>query len=105
MSEQAFAVASQKFTCPGVTGAPPALTVAVSVITVPGATTVTATPPAVTASVVVVAAPWAKAAEAAIIRLIAEIIIKRFNEHLYAFNGGIRVNSPHCCAYCTPSVH
>jgi hypothetical protein len=61
------------------------VTVAVSVITVPDATTFTATPPAVTASVVVVAAPWAEAAEAAIIRLTAEITIMRFTEHLYTF--------------------
>jgi hypothetical protein len=85
MSEHAFAVASQKFTCPGLTAEPPAWTVAVSVITVPGATTFTATPPAVTANVVVVAAPWAEAAVAAITRIMAEIIIVCFNEHLYAF--------------------
>jgi hypothetical protein len=56
MSVQYLAVASQKFTCPGKTGAPPAVTVAVSVIGVPGATEVTAFPPAVTASVEEVAA-------------------------------------------------
>jgi hypothetical protein len=33
----------------------------------------------------VVAAPWAEAAVAAITRIMAEIIIVCFNEHLYAF--------------------
>jgi hypothetical protein len=49
-----FAVASQKFTCPTVTGAPPAVTVAVNVTAVRDATVVTALPPMVTASEVVV---------------------------------------------------
>ena len=52
-----MAAASQKFTCPGETGVPPAMTVAVSIIGVPGATEVTALPPDVTARVVVVVAP------------------------------------------------
>ena len=55
MSEQNAAVASQNFTCPVVTAAPPAVTVAVSVITVWAGTVVAGAPPAVTASVVVVA--------------------------------------------------
>jgi hypothetical protein len=53
---QYFAVASQKFTCPTVTAAPPAVTVAVSVTTVFDVTDVTALPPLVTASVVAVVA-------------------------------------------------
>jgi hypothetical protein len=55
MSVQKAADASQKFTCPGVTGIPPAFTVAVSVTTLPDATVVTAAPPDVTESIVVVA--------------------------------------------------
>jgi hypothetical protein len=54
MSEQDAAAASQNFTCPGFTIAP-ALTVAVSVTTLPDATVVTGFPPEVTAIVVVVA--------------------------------------------------
>jgi hypothetical protein len=56
MSVQCAAEASQKFTCPGVTGVAPAFTDAVSVTTLPEATVVTALPPEVTARIVVVAA-------------------------------------------------
>jgi hypothetical protein len=52
MSVQLLAVASQKFTCPGVTGVEPASTVAVSVTTLPEATVVTVLPAEVTARVV-----------------------------------------------------
>src|SRR6185437_14977414 len=55
ISVQNAAAASQNFTCPVVTGAAPALTVAVRVTTLPGATVVTALPPDVTARAVVVA--------------------------------------------------
>jgi hypothetical protein len=55
MSSQWAAVASQNFTCPGETGVVPAVTVAVSVTTVPMGTVVTAPPPLVIVSVVVVA--------------------------------------------------
>jgi hypothetical protein len=55
MSRQWAAAASQKSTCPGVTGVVPAITVAVSVITLPDETVVTALPPLVMASVTVVA--------------------------------------------------
>jgi hypothetical protein len=55
MLVQYVAVASQNFTCPVVTAAPPAVTVAVSVTTVWAGTVVTGAPPAVTASAVVVA--------------------------------------------------
>jgi hypothetical protein len=54
-SSQCAAVASQKFTTPGVTGVVPAATVAVSVTTVPDATVVTALLPLVIVSVVLVA--------------------------------------------------
>jgi len=50
---QYLAAASQKFTCPVVSAALPAFTVAVSVTTVFAATVVTALPPLVTVSVVV----------------------------------------------------
>jgi hypothetical protein len=56
-----LAVASQKLTWPGVTGVLPAITVAVRVTTLPGATVVTAFPPEVAASVVVVVAGDAQA--------------------------------------------
>ena len=55
MSSQWAAVAPQNATCPVVTGAVPAATVAVSVTTVPDATVVTALPLLVTVSDVVVA--------------------------------------------------
>jgi hypothetical protein len=61
MSSQYVAVASQKFTRPGVTGVEPATTVAVSVTTAPEATVVTALPPDVTPRVVVVGAELATA--------------------------------------------
>ena len=61
MSVQWVAVASQKFTCPGVTGLLPAVTVAVSVTTLPDVTVVTELPPEVTARVVVVVASAAQA--------------------------------------------
>jgi S-adenosylmethionine/arginine decarboxylase-like enzyme len=51
MSVQYLAAASQKFTCPGVTGVVPVVTVAVSVTTLPEATVVMTLPPEVTASV------------------------------------------------------
>ena len=54
MSVQYGADASQKFTCPGVTGASPAITVAVSVIALPEVTVFTALPRDVTPSMVVV---------------------------------------------------
>jgi len=54
-SSQYLAVASQNLTRPCVTGADPAMTVAVSVTTVPDATDVAALPPLVMANVVVVA--------------------------------------------------
>ena len=54
MSVQYFAVASQKFTCPVVTAVDPAVTVAVSVTTVPEVTVVTGPDAEVTTSVVVV---------------------------------------------------
>ena len=73
-----FAVATQKFTCPGVTAAPPAMTVAVSVIKVPGMTVVTTLPPDVIASVVVVAT-WADTMEAARSRLNDETRTTSFN--------------------------
>jgi hypothetical protein len=50
------AVASQKVTRPGVTGAPAEDTVAVNATAVPEVTVVTGRPPTVTASVVAVAA-------------------------------------------------
>jgi hypothetical protein len=53
---QEAAVASQKFTCPIVKGADPAVTSAASVTKAPEATDVTGPPPEVTASVVDVAA-------------------------------------------------
>jgi hypothetical protein len=52
MSVQDLAAASQKFTCPGVVGVPPAVTVAVNVTTLPAVTVVTVLPPEVTANVV-----------------------------------------------------
>jgi hypothetical protein len=52
MSVQDAAVASQKFTCPSVSAAPAAWTVAVKVTTVPPATEDTAFPPEVTERVV-----------------------------------------------------
>src|SRR5277367_4255464 len=61
MSVQNLAVASQKLTCPGVTGVLPAITVAVRVTTLPGATVVTAFLPEVTDSVVTVGAGAAHA--------------------------------------------
>src|ERR1700678_977907 len=61
MSVQNLAVASQKLTWPGVTGVLPAITVAVRVTTLPGATVVTAFPPEVTDSVVIVGAGAAHA--------------------------------------------
>ncbi|MFP5207849.1 MAG: hypothetical protein ACLGRW_01020 [Acidobacteriota bacterium] len=54
MSVQYFADASQNFTCPTVTAALPAFTVALSVTTLPEATVVTVVPPDVKASVTVV---------------------------------------------------
>ena len=51
-----MAVASQKLIWPGATGAPLAITVAVSVTTLPDATVVTAFPPDVTDNVVIVGA-------------------------------------------------
>jgi hypothetical protein len=54
ISVQDLAKESQKFTWPGVTGADPAMTVAVSVTTLPDETVVTALPPLLTASTVVV---------------------------------------------------
>ena len=56
-----MAVASQKLTWPGVTGALAAVTVAVRVTTLPWATVVTAFPPEVTDSVVIVGAGAANA--------------------------------------------
>jgi hypothetical protein len=47
--------ASQKITTPGITGAPPAVTVAVKETIVPEGTLVTALPPAAMASIVAVA--------------------------------------------------
>jgi hypothetical protein len=61
MSVQNLAVASQKSTWPGVTGVPPAITVAVKVTTLPGATVVTTFPPEVTDSVVAAGAAAAHA--------------------------------------------
>jgi hypothetical protein len=58
-SVQDFAVASQKFTWPTVTGVLPAVTAAVSATTLPEAIVVTALPPEVTVRVVVVAGPLA----------------------------------------------
>ena len=58
---QYFAEASQKFTCPRVTGIFPARTDAVRVTTLPEATVVTACPAEVTASVVMVVAFCAEA--------------------------------------------
>lgn len=52
---QLFAVASQKFTCPGLTAVTPAFTVAVRVTTLPVVTDVTAVPPEVILRFVVVA--------------------------------------------------
>ena len=58
---QYAAVASQKFTCPGLTLAPPAVTWAVSVTTVPAATELTPPPFALTENEVTVAAfVWAE---------------------------------------------
>ena len=54
MPRQSLAVASQKFTWPGVTGLPASVTVANKVTTVPAATVVTGLPANVTVSVVVV---------------------------------------------------
>jgi hypothetical protein len=54
MSAQLVAVASQTFTCPTVTGADPATTVAVNVTTLPEVTVDTTLPPEVIAKVVVV---------------------------------------------------
>ena len=62
MSVQYVAVASQKFTCPAVNEVVPAVTVAVSVTTVPDVTVVTWLPAAVTASVIAVDAPVCAAA-------------------------------------------
>src|ERR1700692_1269569 len=56
MAVQDFAVASQKLIWPGATGALPAMTVAVSVTTIPDATVVTVFPAEVTDSIVVVVA-------------------------------------------------
>ena len=56
-----MAVASQKLTWPGVTGVLPAITVAVRVTTLPGATVVTEFPPEVMDSVVIVGAGAAHA--------------------------------------------
>lgn len=64
MSVQLLAEASQKFTRPGVTAAPPAVTVAVRVTAVCAVTVVTELPPAVTASVVAVVCGAAHAAGA-----------------------------------------
>ena len=72
MSVQDFAVASQKFTCPTVTAVPAAVTVAVSVTTLPDVTIVTALPPDVTAIVVVVAPGAAHARSAPPQRAITE---------------------------------
>src|ERR1017187_9670030 len=72
MSVQYIAAASQKFTCPIVTGVVPAFTVAVSVTTLPAATVVTVLPPDVTARVVV-AAGAAQARTAPPQRAITEI--------------------------------
>jgi hypothetical protein len=55
MSAHNVVDASQKFTCPTVTGVAPAATVAVSVTTLPNATEVVALSPELNASVVVVA--------------------------------------------------
>jgi hypothetical protein len=55
MSVQCGAEASQKLTCPAVTGALPTLTVAVRSTAVPGVTLVTAAPPDVKLKVVEVA--------------------------------------------------
>jgi hypothetical protein len=63
MSVQDFAEASQKFTVPNWTAAPPARTVAVRVTTDTAGTVVTVTPPEVTVSVVLVAAAAAQALE------------------------------------------
>jgi hypothetical protein len=68
-----YANASQNFTCPIVTAAAPAFTVAVSVTTLPAATVVTVLPPDVTARVVVVAAGAAQARTAPPQRAITEI--------------------------------
>src|SRR5579871_422170 len=63
MSVQCAAVASQKFTCPGLILAPPAVTAAVSVTTVPVATELTTLPSALMEIEVAVAAfVWAEAA-------------------------------------------
>jgi hypothetical protein len=58
---QCFAVASQKLTCPVVTGLPLEVTVAVSATVFPATTLLTALPPAVMAIFVVVGAGAAKA--------------------------------------------
>jgi hypothetical protein len=58
---QYFADASQKFTCPAVSAVLPAMTVAVSVTTLPAGTEVTGLPADVITSVVVVAAGAAHA--------------------------------------------
>jgi hypothetical protein len=55
ISSQYAAAASQNFTSPGVTGVDPAVTVAVSVTTLPAAMVVTGLPPDVTVTAVVVA--------------------------------------------------
>ena len=57
MSVQYDADASQKFTCPGVTAALPASTVAANVIGLPEDTVFTVLPPDVTPRVVVVGTP------------------------------------------------
>jgi hypothetical protein len=61
MSVQYFAIASQKLIWPGATGVLPAVTVAVSVTTLPDVTVVTAFPAEVTASAVAVVAGDAQA--------------------------------------------
>jgi hypothetical protein len=61
MSVQYFAVASQKLIWPGAAGVLPAVTVAVSVTTLPDVTVVTAFPAEVTASPVAVVAGDAQA--------------------------------------------
>jgi hypothetical protein len=64
MSVQYVAEASQKLTCPVFTLVEPAITVAVSVTTVPEATVVTEPPPELMARVVVVAPLPAQACDA-----------------------------------------
>jgi hypothetical protein len=65
MSVQYVAAASQKVTCPMVTGVVPAVTVAVSVTTLPEEIVVTALPAEVTPRVVVVTTELAAAGSAA----------------------------------------